>query len=52
MGAQNYQWLCLLLDLFKQVPLVLIDGVLAQDESEQVLEEGVGGDSTEVPVES
>ena len=52
MGAQNYQWLCLLLDLFKQVPLVFIDGVLAQDESEQVLEEGVGGDSTEVPVES
>lgn len=52
MGAENDQGLSLLLDLLEQVLLALVDGVLAQDESEEVLEEGVGGDSTEVPVES
>ena len=52
MGTENDQGLSLLLDLLEQVLLALVDGVLAQDESEEVLEEGVGGDSTEVPVES
>ena len=52
MRTENYQWLGLLLDLLKQVLLVLVDGVLPQDEPQEVLEEGVGGDSAEVPVES
>ena len=52
MGTENDQGLSLLLDLLEQVLLALVDGVLAQDESEEVLEEGVGGDSAEVPVES
>ena len=52
MGTENDQGLSLLLDLLEQVLLVLVDGVLPQDKPQEVLEEGVGGDSTEVPVES